>query len=266
MREHARLARARAGEDEQRPFAVGDGLALGRVEPREQLVDAVAGGGVGHASSIGAASEATASGDAGRLADVQDVGGSGDAAAHDLDRVRDRRAGVWDAGDGVAAPARARERLRRLAGGTGRRRPSRRQADHGGAVPRQSRAGRARAARARGVHTCSAAPRGATASTWSPTSSSRTSARTAAVAPARGAHGLPARRAPPPRRSARRSRGARAPTRRPREIVSSFLRSPEHRRTMLDKRFRDVGVGLVLGSPEYGVDDATTATLNFGRR
>jgi hypothetical protein len=41
VREHARLAGARAGEDEQRTFAVGHGLALRRVEPGEELVDAV---------------------------------------------------------------------------------------------------------------------------------------------------------------------------------------------------------------------------------
>ncbi len=41
MRQHARLARARAGEDQQRALAVRDGLALGRVEAREQVLDAV---------------------------------------------------------------------------------------------------------------------------------------------------------------------------------------------------------------------------------
>ena len=48
VRQHAGLAGARAGEDQQRSLAVRDGVALGRVEADEQLVDAVAGGGVGH--------------------------------------------------------------------------------------------------------------------------------------------------------------------------------------------------------------------------
>ena len=45
VREHARLARAGAREDQQRPFAVRDGVALGRVQALEEGVD----GGVGRA-------------------------------------------------------------------------------------------------------------------------------------------------------------------------------------------------------------------------
>ena len=41
--EHAGLARAGAGEDQQRPLAVRDRLALGLVEPREQRVEVGAG-------------------------------------------------------------------------------------------------------------------------------------------------------------------------------------------------------------------------------
>ncbi len=37
--QHAGLARARAGEHEQRPLAVDDGLALGLVEPLQELVE-----------------------------------------------------------------------------------------------------------------------------------------------------------------------------------------------------------------------------------
>ena len=44
--QHAGLARAGAGEDQQRALAVGDRLALGLVEPGEQGVEL--GGGVGH--------------------------------------------------------------------------------------------------------------------------------------------------------------------------------------------------------------------------
>ena len=39
VREHARLAAAGAGEDQQRPLAVRDGLALGLVEVLQQLLE-----------------------------------------------------------------------------------------------------------------------------------------------------------------------------------------------------------------------------------
>ena len=47
--EHARLARAGAREDQQRPLAVHDGVSLGRVETRQQLVDPRVLGRLGHA-------------------------------------------------------------------------------------------------------------------------------------------------------------------------------------------------------------------------
>ena len=49
------LARAGAGEDQQRPLAVLDRLALGRVEPRQQPLDAV-GAGLGRGAAGGAES------------------------------------------------------------------------------------------------------------------------------------------------------------------------------------------------------------------
>ena len=48
----AGLARAGAGEDQQRPLAVFDRLALGRVEPREQALDPV-GAGLGRGARQG---------------------------------------------------------------------------------------------------------------------------------------------------------------------------------------------------------------------
>ena len=48
MGEDPGLARARAGEDQQRPLAVDDRLALGLVEAGQERVDAVVGGGLGH--------------------------------------------------------------------------------------------------------------------------------------------------------------------------------------------------------------------------
>jgi uncharacterized protein YkwD len=52
----------------------------------------------------------------------------------------------------------------------------------------------------------------------------------------------------------------------PRQMVAAFLESPVHRRTMLNRSFREVGVGLVLGAPVPDVAmAAATATLDFGR-
>ena len=58
--QHARLARAGAGEDQQRPLAVRDGLALGLVQALQEGVDAVLGSGLRHErSSIGPPPEGT---------------------------------------------------------------------------------------------------------------------------------------------------------------------------------------------------------------
>ena len=48
MGEHPRLARAGAGENEQRTFAVGHGGALGLVQALQQGGDTVIGGGFRH--------------------------------------------------------------------------------------------------------------------------------------------------------------------------------------------------------------------------
>jgi len=50
----------------------------------------------------------------------------------------------------------------------------------------------------------------------------------------------------------------------PRAIVRSWLRSPGHRRTMLDPRFREMGLGVALGTPA-GRAGATYAN-QFGTR
>jgi len=52
----------------------------------------------------------------------------------------------------------------------------------------------------------------------------------------------------------------------PAELVASFMESPGHRRILLDKRYRDVGIGLVLGAPADVPGDGATLTLDFGRR
>ena len=46
--QHARLAAARAGEDQQRPLAVRDGLALGLVEALQELLEVLGVGVLGH--------------------------------------------------------------------------------------------------------------------------------------------------------------------------------------------------------------------------
>lgn len=52
----------------------------------------------------------------------------------------------------------------------------------------------------------------------------------------------------------------------PAELVRSFMNSDGHRRTLLDDRYRDIGVGLVLGAPVFGMAEGATLTLDFGRR
>lgn len=50
----------------------------------------------------------------------------------------------------------------------------------------------------------------------------------------------------------------------PRETVRAWMRSPGHRKNILDRRFRELGVGVALGTPEGG-GGATYAT-EFGTR
>ena len=52
----------------------------------------------------------------------------------------------------------------------------------------------------------------------------------------------------------------------PAELVRTFMSSTGHRRVLLDRRYRDVGVGFVLGAPVAGVGSGATLTLTFGRR
>lgn len=49
----------------------------------------------------------------------------------------------------------------------------------------------------------------------------------------------------------------------PRSQVRDWMRSSPHRRVMLDRRFRHVGIGVSLGA--HG-EQAATYTANFGRR
>lgn len=51
----------------------------------------------------------------------------------------------------------------------------------------------------------------------------------------------------------------------PAGLVGSFMSSAAHRPLLLDRRFREIGVGLALGAPVAGARGATL-TLDFGRR
>ena len=52
----------------------------------------------------------------------------------------------------------------------------------------------------------------------------------------------------------------------PAQLVRTLMSSTGHRRVLLDRRYRDVGVGFVLGAPVADVDAGATLTLAFGRR
>ena len=51
----------------------------------------------------------------------------------------------------------------------------------------------------------------------------------------------------------------------PAGLVGAFMASAAHRSLLLDRRFRQIGVGLALGAPIAGTRGATL-TLDFGRR
>lgn len=53
----------------------------------------------------------------------------------------------------------------------------------------------------------------------------------------------------------------------PRQIVEAWMGSPGHRRNILDKRYRELGLGVALGAPRAGVEGpAATYVNNFGLR
>ncbi|MDP2712798.1 MAG: CAP domain-containing protein [Solirubrobacteraceae bacterium] len=53
----------------------------------------------------------------------------------------------------------------------------------------------------------------------------------------------------------------------PRAIVRTWMRSSGHRRNILDRRFRNVGIGVVTGAPDdVGGAPAATYTTTFGYR
>ena len=50
----------------------------------------------------------------------------------------------------------------------------------------------------------------------------------------------------------------------PQAIVRSWLDSPAHRRNLLDRRWRDVGVAIVRGTPRRHRYQAATYATEFG--
>lgn len=52
----------------------------------------------------------------------------------------------------------------------------------------------------------------------------------------------------------------------PTSLLATLMGSPVHRRVLLDRRLRDIGIGLVLGAPQSGMAGGATLTLNLARR
>lgn len=51
----------------------------------------------------------------------------------------------------------------------------------------------------------------------------------------------------------------------PRETVDAWMHSPGHRNNILNARFRDIGIGVTVGTPTND-DNGGTYTTDFGRR
>jgi uncharacterized protein YkwD len=52
----------------------------------------------------------------------------------------------------------------------------------------------------------------------------------------------------------------------PRKIVQAWMKSPGHRRNMLDRRFREIGIGVIASGPVRTDLPAATYTTTFGVR
>ncbi|HWC25664.1 MAG TPA: CAP domain-containing protein, partial [Solirubrobacteraceae bacterium] len=53
----------------------------------------------------------------------------------------------------------------------------------------------------------------------------------------------------------------------PQEIVRAWMRSPGHRRNILERRFRNIGIGVATGAPgDVSGRPAATYTTDFGQR
>ena len=52
----------------------------------------------------------------------------------------------------------------------------------------------------------------------------------------------------------------------PASIVRAWMNSPGHRANILQRRFREVGIGLAMGAPTGSFDTAATYATDFGAR
>jgi uncharacterized protein YkwD len=52
----------------------------------------------------------------------------------------------------------------------------------------------------------------------------------------------------------------------PTEIVDAWMHSPGHRANILNRRFREIGIGVARGTPSRGYDDGATYATDFGAR
>ena len=52
----------------------------------------------------------------------------------------------------------------------------------------------------------------------------------------------------------------------PKAIVRSWMHSSGHRANILNRRFREIGIGVVRGAPAPGVEHAATYATSFGTR
>jgi uncharacterized protein YkwD len=52
----------------------------------------------------------------------------------------------------------------------------------------------------------------------------------------------------------------------PREIVVAWMNSPEHRANILQRRFREIGIGVVGGAPQGNAQGGATYATDFGAR
>jgi uncharacterized protein YkwD len=52
----------------------------------------------------------------------------------------------------------------------------------------------------------------------------------------------------------------------PKSIVRSWMHSPGHRANILNRRFREIGIGVVPGAPVPGTENAATYATSFGTR
>ncbi len=52
----------------------------------------------------------------------------------------------------------------------------------------------------------------------------------------------------------------------PAGLVGSLMADSAHKKVILDRRYRDAGVGIALGAPLDGLGDGVTLAMSFGRR